>query len=677
MDAFDSLITNRVFSMKNAARLFAVVVAITATGHSLAEEAATVESRLSATTRYLASDALGGRGIGTDEIDAAAQYLRDEFAAMGLNVEAAGGDAFQEFDVTLASKLGKDNSARIVGTNGTTVWKIDTDYTPLALGGGGFIDAPLAFVGYGITAPEADYDDYAGIDVEGKVVIVLRHEPDQANPHSLFDGTDPSRHAPFTAKLSNAVQHGAAGVTFATDLFEVRRIAEQFERRRDAGVEQLAKLHGEFAAIEEPTDEQIAEYRQRTTQMARRIAQWAESGGSQADELLDFEGAGTSDRTLPVLFASRGALDDLFKQLGKPSLEEYETKIDAELTPKSVVLDGVRLVADVDVVRETVSAKNVVAVLEGDGPRADETIVIGAHYDHVGRGGPGSGAADPRQREIHNGADDNASGTAVLLEVARRFAAMPTPPTRRIVFIAFTGEERGLLGSAHYANDPIFPLDKTIAMLNMDMVGRLDKNKLIVSGTDTATEFNAWIDAANERSGFALAKVPGGFGPSDHASFYAKKIPVLHFFTGLHDEYHKPSDDIELLNLAGMRRVAEYVYDVAQQVVKSPDALTYQEAEGPSMPGTKTGSRPYFGSIPDFGKQVEGYPISGVAPNSPAADGGLAGGDVIVGLNELKIASLDDFDNGLRKFKAGDKVKITVTRDGKQVELEVVLDPPK
>ncbi len=665
--------------MQTTFRLFLLfsLVSPIAVVESIAEEAATVEARLGASTRYLASDALGGRGIGTDEIDAAAEYLCDEFAAMGLKVDAAGGDAFQEFDVTLTSKLGNENSARIVGTNSTTEWKIDTDYTPLALGGGGEVDAPLAFVGYGITAPEADYDDYANIDVEGKVVIILRHEPDQANPHSPFNGTDPSRHAPFTAKLSNAVQHGAAGVIFVTDLFEVRRVAEQFERRRDAGVAQLAKLHGEFAAIEEPTDEQIAEYRKRTTEMARRITEWSERVSSQADELLDFEGAGTSDRTLPVLFASRSAVDALLKQAGALSLAEFETKTDEDLKPRSVELEMLRLVAKVDVVRETVPVKNVVAVLEGEGPNADETLVIGAHYDHVGRGGPGSGAADPRKREIHNGADDNASGTAALLEVARQVAAMPTPPPRRIVFIAFTGEERGLLGSAHYVSDPIFPLDKTVAMLNMDMVGRLDKNKLIVNGTDTATEFDAWVDAANERSGFEIAKVPGGFGPSDHASFYAKKIPVLHFFTGLHDEYHKPSDDVELLNVAGMRRVAEFVFDIAQQVANSPDGVVYQEAEGPSVPSAKTGSRPYFGSIPEFGKPVEGYAISGVAPGSPAADGGVAGGDVIVRLNELKIASLDDFDNALRKFEAGDKVKITVLRDGKQLEFEVVLDPPK
>jgi hypothetical protein len=264
-----------------------------------------------------------------------------------------------------------------------------------------------------------------------------------------------------------------------------------------------------------------------------------------------------------------------------------------------------------------------------------------------------------------------------LLEVARKFASLPEAPPRRIVFIAFSGEERGLWGSAHYAENPIFALDKTVAMLNMDMVGRLNDNTLIVNGTDTADEFDSMIDAANERVGFTITKVPGGFGPSDHASFYAKQIPVLHFFTGLHDEYHKPSDDFELLNLSGMRRVGDYVFDIAQQIVSAPDGVSYREAEGPSMPSEKTGTRPYFGSIPEFAKQVEGYAISGVAPGSPAAEAGLEGGDVIVGLGEQKITSLDDFDSGLRKFKAGDTVKIAVDRKGERKEFDVTLDPPQ
>ena len=663
--------------MKSTARIALALTCTLLSSPVSGEEAATVEARISSAARYLSSDSLGGRGVGSPEIDVAADYIRDQFESMGLRVDAVEGDAFQPFEITQQSKLGDENSAAIAGNSDETKWAVGEDFTPLALGGGGQIDAPLAFVGYGITAPEANYDDYADIDVSGKVVIIMRHEPDQANSQSAFNGTQPSSHAPFRAKVSNAVQHGAAGVIFCTDLFEINRIKRQYNQRRDAAVDKIAEVHAEFAAIESPTEKQRQEYRTRTTRLARRVYEWADRQKELENELLSFDGAGSSNRRVPVLFASRAAIDAVLKQAGQPSLADIETDIDNDLKPRSAALDDLRLVADVSITRDTIPVKNVVAVLDGAGPTADETIVIGAHYDHVGRGGPGSGAADPSKREIHNGADDNASGTAVLLEVARHFASQPEPPARRLVFIAFTGEERGLLGSAHYCENPIVPLDRTVAMLNMDMVGRLDDNKFIVNGTGTAAQFDAWVDSANERAGFDMTKVPGGFGPSDHASFYAKEIPVLHFFTGLHDDYHRPGDDAELLNVVGMRRIADFVIDVATNAVNSPDGVTYLPAEGPSMPNARSGSRPFFGSIPATGEQVDGYAISGVAPDSPAAKAGAQGGDVIVGLDDLKIGGLDDFATGLQKYKAGDKVKITLLRGEERVELEVVLDPPR
>ena len=204
--------------------------------------------------------------------------------------------------------------------------------------------------------------------------------------------------------------------------------------------------------------------------------------------------------------------------------------------------------------------KNVVGVLAGEGPLADETIVVGAHYDHVGFGGPGSLA--PWTHEVHNGADDNASGTAALIEVAERLATSEKGPRRRVVFIAFTAEERGLIGSAYYCRNPRFALEKTVAMINMDMVGRLVDDKLIVYGTGTAAEFDHLMDTTAARLKFEITKHEGGFGPSDHASFYAQKIPVLHLFTGNHNDYHRPSDDVEKLNVPGMRRVVDFVADV-------------------------------------------------------------------------------------------------------------------
>jgi hypothetical protein len=305
---------------------------------------------------------------------------------------------------------------------------------------------------------------------------------------------------------------------------------------------------------------------------------------------------------------------------------------------------------------------------------ADETIVIGAHYDHLGFGGNGSAA--PGVHEIHNGADDNGSGSTVLMEVARQLAAGKKLP-RRLVFIAFTGEERGLIGSARYVRNPLFPLDKTVAMLNLDMVGRLQDDKLIVHGTGTATEFDALVDQFAKHDAFQVTKKPSGFGPSDHSSFYGAKVPVLFFFTGTHKDYHRPSDDFEKLNIVGMRRVGQMVAEIATVLADAGERPHFLEAKGAAPELGSGGDRPYFGSIPDFAQDAPGYALSGVSKGSPAERGGLKAGDAIIQFGDSKIGNLEDFDSALRKFKAGDKVPIVVKRGAEAVKLEVTLDPPR
>ena len=281
----------------------------------------------------------------------------------------------------------------------------------------------------------------------------------------------------------------------------------------------------------------------------------------------------------------------------------------------------------------------------------------------------------PDVKEIHNGADDNASGTAVLVEIAREFATRKQKLPRRLVFIAFTGEERGLLGSSHYTREPVFPLDSTVAMLNMDMVGRLKENKLVVYGTDTAPQFDPLVDKLNDSYKFAITKQPGGFGPSDHAAFYARKIPVLHFFTGSHEDYHRPSDDWEKVNVDGMRRVGGMVADAAMAIAQADGRPEYQASKSPQI--ARGGDRPYFGSIPDFTQNQPGYALTGVSSGSPAERAGLQAGDTIVQLGDSKIGNLEDFDSALRKYKAGDRVNVVVKRGEEEVKLQVTLDPPR
>lgn len=250
------------------------------------------------------------------------------------------------------------------------------------------------------------------------------------------------------------------------------------------------------------------------------------------------------------------------------------------------------------------------------------------------------------------------------------------PFPRTILFVAFSGEERGLLGSAHYTANAAVPLADTAAMVNLDMVGRLDGNKIVVHGTGTGTGLDALVDRFVAARGFEAAKEPGGFGPSDHSSFYARKIPVLHLFTGSHTDYHRPTDTADKINYDGMVRITRLVADIVRDLATAPERPAYIEVASKQFAGGG-GDRPYFGSIPDFGKPGKGYAITGATKDSPAAKGGLKGGDVIVRLGESAVTGLEDFDSALRKHKGGETVPVVVVRDGAEVTLQITLDPPK
>jgi hypothetical protein len=644
-----------------------------------------VEERIRESVSYLASDDLEGRGVGTDGLNKAGEYLAERFAALGLNTSPYEGKPFQNFEIITGAKLGETQSITFVppadASNAQPVeLKFQTDFTPLALGGGAKLDMPVVFVGYGITGKDEEYDDYAGVDVNGKAVIVLRHEPQQANPHSPFNGTDDSPFAALSRKVSNAYEHGAAAVIFLTDDYATQQAGKDRVRRIKNNVAELRKAEEVFRGLQTPNENEINAFRDEVAKYSERLEELTGALDGNDDTLLDFRHGGSlnSGRDMPVLHATRAALDPVvFASTGK-TLAELEAAIDsgAQPTPQSKELAGWRIQGETQVERVKAQVRNVVAVLEGEGPHADETIVIGAHYDHLGFGGEGS--FDPHSEVVHNGADDNASGTAALLEVARQLAARPEKLGRRVVFIAFTGEERGLYGSAHYVKEPLFPLEKTVAMLNMDMVGRLRDKKLIIQGVDTSAEFGPIIDGLNAEYGFELTKQTGGNGPSDHASFYPRDIPVMHFFTDLHDDYHRPSDDTDKVNFDGAAKIAEMVTRTAEAIAKldaRPSYVAVESSAGPTR--DRSGSRPYFGSIPDFAQNQEGYALSGVTKGGPAEKAGLLAGDIIIRLGESKIGNLDDFDNALRKFKAGDKAPVTVRRGTEEITVEVELDKPR
>jgi aminopeptidase YwaD len=315
--------------------------------------------------------------------------------------------------------------------------------------------------------------------------------------------------------------------------------------------------------------------------------------------------------------------------------------------------------------------QNVLGVVRGTDPALrHQYVVVGAHFDHLGRS-PVSSMDPQAGNAIRHGADDNASGTAVVLELARRFSK--NPASRSMIFVAFSGEELGLLGSRWFVDNSPAPIDSITAMLNFDMVGRLSDNRLIVYGVETARELRAIVDSMN-REAFALTAQGDGFGSSDHASFFAKGIPVLHFFTGIHGEYHRASDRVELINAGGMARVASYAERVAREIANRPARLTpiRAAAAAPSRT-TREGTGVYLGSIPDMAAQVKGVKLMGVRAGSPADSAGIREGDVIVEFAGQEVTDLQTYSDALYARSPGDRVKVIVVRDGKRLELQVTL----
>lgn len=637
-----------------------------------------IETRLLDTVRILASDEFEGRGVGTEGLVKAQHYLGEQFTALGLNTTIAGGTPFQTFEVIDGAELQAPNSLELRGPHGEqTTLEMGKDFQVCSFGDAGVFDAPLVFLGYGIESQDPPYNDFADVDVTGKVVIVLRRTPQQGREGGLFD-TGPhgtSRHAALRTKVSNAFRHGAAAILIVNDPYtgrtEAVRIAEQLRAAQEAAAQAAQSV---AAAGDDP--ERLREAQEQLVLAQRRVEQTERVAREHiADPLMEFGyGGPRSGKSVPILHITQRVCNQLLAGALGTSLEELEAAIDRTGRPHSRELTGWRAVGQTSLTVKRVGVANVVGMLEGEGPTQDETIIIGAHYDHLGFGGDGSLA--PGSREVHNGADDNASGTAALLELARRFATRPQKPPRRLVFLAFTGEERGLLGSAQYVKEPLFPLESTVAMFNMDMVGRLEDDKLTVFGSGTSPRWPELLAQCAQGKQLQLILKPEGFGPSDHSSFYAREIPVLHLFTGTHDDYHRPTDDWEKINVAGMRRIVDFLEEVVAATAANPERPGYI-ALPQRATLTRSGNRPYFGSIPDFSTDTAGYAIQGVAPGSPADLAGLRGGDIIVQLGQEQIGGLDDFDLALRKFSPGQQVTVVVLRGGQKIKLQVVLAAPK
>jgi hypothetical protein len=345
------------------------------------------------------------------------------------------------------------------------------------------------------------------------------------------------------------------------------------------------------------------------------------------------------------------------------------------LRPQSFELP-VRAHISTEVIRTRKTVRNVVAAVTGsDSALQNEWVVVGAHYDHLGLGDQHS-LAPSQIGQIHHGADDNASGTAGVLEIARLAARNKREWKRSVLFITFAGEELGLFGSAYFTNHPTIPLRNTVAMINMDMIGRLTNDRLVIGGVGTAAEFKPELEELNKTVKLRIEYSDSGYGASDHMSFNTKKIPVLFIFSGLHTDYHKPSDTADKINANGATRVLSLVYLMLDKIATDEGRLKYVEVQQPSEPrgGSGGGYGPYFGSVPDFRDDLKGVLFADVQNNSPAAKAGLKPGDLLTQFDGKPIENLYDFTYALRSKKPGDMVQVVVKRNGTDVKAGVLLE---
>lgn len=571
---------------------------------------------------FLAADALEGRDTGSPGMYEAAEHIRKRFYEAGLVAPKKLPDSFQTFQLPSPPELGDDNSLATVLPQGKQTWKLEEDYIPCSFGGEGAFSGPVVFCGYGIADPEQNYDEFAGVDLKGKVALILRRVPGQTRPGSLYVGENgqiDTNVAALRTKMTNARKNGAAAVLFVNDLFSTR----------------------------EGKDELIA---------------------------FGYGGSGGRDE-VPAAHITQKAANQLLQQGLGLSLQEIDRSIESSMQPASAELNELTIEGKFDLQFSRTEGVNVIATLEPEDPENAETIVIGAHYDHVGWGKYGSLARGTEA--IHNGADDNASGTAALMALADRIGKFKGQLKHRVVLIAFAGEERGLLGSKHYVESPVYPLAETRAMLNLDMVGRMSDEKLTVFGVGSSSVWKEWLDELERETELNFFREAKALGPSDHAPFYEKKIPVLHLFTGLHEDYHRPTDDIDEINIIGINRVVDVLEGITLALADSDARPDYIENKEWIQVGRHAGGRPFVGISPELDFEENGFKLKAVTQNSPADHAGLEAGDVIVGVNGRGVNLRADFWAVVDLLKPRDTLQLQFIRDKQKLSSELKLDPPR
>lgn len=582
-----------------------------------------LERRFQEHINYLASDDLGGRGMGSPGIELAAEYIANKFAELGLQPAGDDGSYFSTFPLTLKREL--TDSCRLSFSDDHAPRKVNVDFVPFSFSSNDAFKGGVVFCGYGITAPEKKYDDLDGVDLEGNVALFLRGEPPSwANANGY-----PTRFASLRDKIYNAKDRGAVAAIFVNQA---------------------------------PAD-------------------------GVADKLTPFESRSADAYGLPAFQITRAMANEMLASAGMETLEALQTRLDAG-HPASGWLAHKTMSGQAGFRKVSAPARNVIAMLKGTGPHADEFVVIGAHYDHLGIRVPmmrrfknGKLVYEEEKPQIHNGADDNASGVSGLIEIARMFVNGERPQ-RSILFISFTGEEAGLLGSIHYVSDPVVPLEKTVAMLNMDMIGRMkpETSSLEVFGAKSGAGLAPILKEEADRLGLSAFPTHDTGGRSDHASFVRKGIPAMHFFTGQHEDYHRPTDDADKINAEGGAKVAQLVYHVAERIADLTERPAFVEVKTPGSKGTSDGPAPSYrvvmGIAPGYGDDGQpGMKVEAVTSEGPAEMAGMKAGDRIIRINEKPVANIYDYMAATRNNSPGDTVTVVVQRKGEKVTLHVTLAP--
>ena len=566
--------------------------------------------------KYLAAPEREGRDAGSEGLEQAAHYIAERFKEYGLKPMGESGSFLQPFTVTTGAAMGEANRLTVQQGEKSLSVQPGEDYVPVNFSSNGSVSGRVVFAGYGAAADEFDYDDYHHLDVKGKIVVVLRYEPKRFSE-------DNGKSRPHT--------HHAHLITKAIEA-------------RNRGAKALLLVNGRLE-------------------------------GEKDDLLLKFGGvSGPDDAGILMAQVKNDLVNGWLKEEGE-SLTSLQDAIDEKQSPRSFTFDeSLRVSIEIDIEREQAEVHNVAGYIPGN---SNEYVVLGAHYDHLGLGGQNSLA--PRKiGQVHHGADDNASGTAGLLELARLFARRAGALDRGVLFLAFAGEEIGLLGSSHWVNNPTLELEDAVAMLNMDMIGRVQKRRIYLGGVGTGSGLEDIVSDVSDNYDFQIDRSKSGYSASDHTSFVGKNVPVLFFFSGLHGDYHKPSDTWDKIDSASASELVNLIGDVAASLIEVDNRPQFVKVErasrGSHVGGTGGGYGPWFGSVPDFGPVERGVKFADIQPGSPADKAGVKANDILIEFGGSPVQNLYDFTHALRAHKVGDVVEVKVLREGKEIAATVTLE---